>query len=425
MSAQPLRILVVLPFYGGSLPVGNFCVQALQSLGHHVDVFDAPQFHTAFQGLKGLNVSSEHLAQLEDGFLQVISKAILAKVDSFDPDMVLALAQAPVSRQLLRRLQKMNIPTAMWFVEDHKIFTYWRAFAPLFDVFAVIQKEPFLSLLAEVGQKKSLYLPMAALSQFHAPQTLSPAEQKNYGADIAFMGAGYPNRRLAFRKLAQKNFKIWGTEWSGDAVLAPYVQAQGARMTPEQTVKIYNATKININLHSSIQSKELVPKGDFVNPRTFELAAIGAFQLVDKRDLMSELFPEGTLATFATIDEMVERAHYYLAHPEERAAMASTARAHVLAHHTYEHRMATLIEHMQKMCTFRKRSQAEAIYESLPEHLSESIRTELATLLDDLRLPADASFESVTRRIQERQGKLSATEASLLFLDAWRKQYSK
>lgn len=37
---QHLRILVVLPLYGGSLPIGRYCASALGELGHMVDVFE-------------------------------------------------------------------------------------------------------------------------------------------------------------------------------------------------------------------------------------------------------------------------------------------------------------------------------------------------------------------------------------------------
>ncbi len=42
-----LRILVVLPLYGGSLPVGRFCVSALEKMGHLVETFEAPDFYGA------------------------------------------------------------------------------------------------------------------------------------------------------------------------------------------------------------------------------------------------------------------------------------------------------------------------------------------------------------------------------------------
>lgn len=422
MSTPCLRVLVILPMYGGSLPIGRYCIHALRDLGHVVETFEAPQFHSAFSSLKNLHVTSDRLEQLEGGFLQVISQAIMAQVESFEPDMVLTMAQAPMSRHVLRRLHKMHIPTAMWFVEDHKIFTYWRAFAPLYDVFAVIQKEPFTSLLKEAGQENVLYLPMAALPDFHARCALPPAEQREYGADISFLGAGYPNRRLAFRSLAHKAFKIWGTEWEGETLLSRNVQRQGARISPEDSVKIYSASRINLNLHSSVQSEELVPEGDFINPRTFELAAIGAFQLVDKRQLMDELFEVGSLATFSSVKEMLDKIDYYLIHQEERERMSQLARQQVLQRHTYQHRMQALLDYVESLFGPWKQ---RAVHETLPADFPEEMRHELGLLLEGLQLPGDASFEDVVMRVRQRTGTLNHVETTILFLDEWRKQYTK
>ena len=182
MNDMPLRVLVVLPLDGGSLPIGRYCAQALRDLGHTVDIFDAPAFHSALRAVRSLQITGERLEQLENAFLQVISQAIQAKVEQGAPDLVLALAQAPLTRQTLKRLERQGMVTAMWFVEDYKLFTYWRAFAPCYDIFAVIQKEPLLSELAAVGQPNALYLPLAALPDFHAPQKPDPATQRKYGA---------------------------------------------------------------------------------------------------------------------------------------------------------------------------------------------------------------------------------------------------
>jgi spore maturation protein CgeB len=169
MNEMPLRVLIALPMYGGSLPVGRYCAQALRDLGHTVDVFDAPAFHGAFHAVRGLQITGERLNQLENAFLQVVSQAVEAKVEQFAPDLVLALAQAPLTRQTLKRLERRGVVTAMWFVEDYKLFTYWRTFAPCYDFFAVIQQEPLLSELAAAGQPNAFYLPLAALPDFHAP----------------------------------------------------------------------------------------------------------------------------------------------------------------------------------------------------------------------------------------------------------------
>ncbi|WP_302580388.1 DUF3880 domain-containing protein, partial [uncultured Desulfovibrio sp.] len=268
MPATPLRILVILPMYGGSLPIGRYCAAALRSLGHTTRLFEAPMLYPAFTGLKGLGLTPAQTAPLENSFFQVVSQAIWAQVQSLEPHLVLALAQAPVSRSLLQRLRRAGVRTVMWFVEDHKVFSYWRSYAPLYDAFAVIQKEPFLSELARVNQPRALYLPLAALPEFHKPLKLSPAEQKEYGSDIAFLGAGYPNRRLAFRPLAGRDFKIWGSDWEGESLLSGNIQRQGTRVNEEESVKVYNAARVNLNLHSSLQGGDLVSHGDFVNPRT-------------------------------------------------------------------------------------------------------------------------------------------------------------
>ncbi len=268
-------------------------------------------------------MTSDRLEYLENSFLQVVSQAVAAKVETFAPDLVLALAQAPLRRQVLKRLGRDGVATAMWFVEDFRLFTYWEAFAPYYDLFAVIQKEPLLGKLAAIGQPNGLYLPMAADPKVHRPLELSPVEAKLYGAPVSFMGAGYPNRRLAFRELADFELGIFGSDWDGDAVLAPRVRLSGRRVTTEETVRIFNAAQVNLNLHSSVSAEAPVVPGDFVNPRTFELAMCGAFQLVDRRALLPELFTEEELAQFSSLAELRERLAYFLARPGERAASAA------------------------------------------------------------------------------------------------------
>ena len=415
-----LRVLVVLPMYGGSLPIGRYCLEGLKEAGCLVDSFEAPAFHPAFTALKDLRVGNERLDSLQNAFLQVMSQCILAKVEAFAPDLVLCLAQAPMSRAALKRLRQDGVPTAMWFVEDFRLFTYWRAFAPYYDMFAVIQKEPFFSELAAIGVSNALYLPLAALPFLHRPLELSPAEQKEFGADLSFMGAGYPNRRRAFLRLADQGLKIWGTEWEEEPRLAPFVQRQGSRISPEDCVRIYNATAVNINLHSSVRPDSLVSGGDFVNPRTFELAACGAFQLVDRRSLMPELFGEDELAVFDSMEELTEKIGYYKSRPEARKSLADKARARVLADHTYAGRMKTLLDFARERIPGFGRRKAVAWPADMPEDMKNSA----SRLMEDLELGANASFDDVVTAIRAKSGRLSDAESALLFLDEWKKLYS-
>ena len=418
---EPMRILVVLPLYGGSLSIGRYCAMGLRDAGHLVEVFEAPDFYPSYDALKDLKVTTDRLEYLENSYLQVVSQAVLAKVETFEPDMVLAMAQAPITRQALKRLRRDKVTTAMWFVEDHQLFTYWKGYAPQYDIFAVIQEEPFISELKEFGVENAMYLPLAAQPDFHRPLELSPVDRRKFGADIAFMGAGYPNRRIAFRELAHRNFKIWGTEWDGDHVLQPLVQMEGRRITPEECIKIYNATSINLNLHSSVQADRLVTHGDFVNPRTFELAACGAFQLVDHRTLLGELFTGDELAVVNSIEELVEKTDYYLQHPEERAAMAHKARQRVVRAHTYQKRMESLLDFTAQRLTDwpKPRVESTLFSEDFPKELQGDIRE----LLGRLGLPESVSFKDLVWAVRQQQGTLSDLDAAILFLDEWRKMY--
>ncbi|MFP4167591.1 MAG: glycosyltransferase [Desulfonatronovibrionaceae bacterium] len=417
-----MKILVVLPMYGGSLPVGRYCASALERLGHQVDVFDAPVFKTAFDGLKGLKVSSSSLDHLENSFLQVVSSAVLAKVETMQPGLVLALAQAPLSRQALSRLRQQGVPTAMWFVEDFRVFQYWRSFAPYYDFFAVIQKQPFFEELKKSKVREFMYLPLAADPEFHRPLQPDSVEKRRFGSDISFLGAGYPNRRKAFGSLLGYDLKIWGTEWDGAAELKPFVQMQGRRIEPEEAVRIFCATKINLNLHSSIQADQEVVPGDFVNPRTFELASCGAFQLTDERSLLPELFSREEVVTFTTINDLKDKIDYFLTRPQERLIFAERARKRVLAEHTYEHRMARLLDRMfaAGLLDGKKTEGDDLLSEADPE-----LQGRIKELLDRYRLSPGVGFEDLVFHIRRAEGRLDDLETSLLFLDEWKKQYNK
>jgi spore maturation protein CgeB len=122
------------------------------------------------------------------------------------------------------------------------------------------------------------------------------------------------------------------------------VQEDSRRIKPEECIKIFNATDVNLNLHSSSERDGVDPSGDFVNPRTFELAACGAFQLCDDRQLLPELFEVGReIITFSSREDMKEKMEYYLAHPEERKVICERARARILKDHSYDRRMEQML----------------------------------------------------------------------------------
>jgi spore maturation protein CgeB len=346
-AARGLRIAVVGPFHGGSLPVAGYCASALRNLGHEVEYIDNGVFGETFLSIDKITESAPHRDILRMKFGEFASEAAMARIVPFRPDIVLVLAQAPFLEPALAVLRERRIATAFWFVEDFRHMEYWRDTASKYDYFFAIQEGEFIDRLREAGAKNVAFLPMAASPEVHRKAELTPDELEEFGGDVSFVGAGYYNRRRLFEGLVDLDFRIWGNEWASCPALKDFLRRDGARVDTEDIVKIFNASRININLHSSSYHEGVNPDGDFVNPRTFEIAACGGFQLVDRRKGLSDFFRVGEeVACFDDLADLRAKIARYLADPEERKAVAERGRQRVLRDHTYERRMEEMIGFM-------------------------------------------------------------------------------
>jgi spore maturation protein CgeB len=342
-----LKILVVSPVYGGSLPVASYCAAALRKLGHNVELMDNSRFADALFYARDITENKTRYNRLIDHLAFFVSESVMARCEAFKPDLVFALAQAPLTIECLENLRTQKIPTAFWFVEDFRFMDYWKSKAVYYDYFFTIQKGDFFKELEEAGIKNYSCLPMAASPGIHKPCELNENEKEYFGSDISFVGAGYYNRRHFLKGLVDCDFKIWGTDWDMSSELGSSIKRKGERIETEETVKIFNAARININLHSSTYHRGINPFGDFVNPRTFEILSCGGFQLVDRRSGFEGLFEVNEeLIVFDDLDDLRQKISYYLNNPEERNKIIKKGRDRVLRNHTYENRMEEMLEYI-------------------------------------------------------------------------------
>ncbi|MBD3167242.1 glycosyltransferase, partial [bacterium] len=417
LAGRRLRILVVGPIYGGSLPVAHSVKRALDELGHKAELLDNSVYDNPRQHLDTITRDPNHQQQLQGMFTTLMAETVTARALAMKAQIVLFLAQAPATPDVLEELRKIGIPTAFWFVEDGSLFPYGARWSPLYDVFFHIQKGPYEEELQNAGARFTHYLPMAADPGIHRPMQLAQAERMEFGSDISHMGAGYYNRRHFFLGLLDYDFKIWGNEWDGSGALRKVLQRDGARLTTEETVKVFNATRININLHSSTYTQGVNPNGDFVNPRTFEIAAAGGFQLVDERRLLPEHFEVGReLATFRDLSTCRAAIDHYLAHPDEARSIAEAGRERVLREHTYVHRMREALEVIL--------SRHEPAFDETPLNTVEALieeagdDQELAAFFSRMGEPDDElTLESITEKINREEGRIGETEAVFMMMN--------
>tara|TARA_B100000686_G_scaffold354570_1_gene465503 strand:+ start:2369 stop:4165 length:1797 start_codon:yes stop_codon:yes gene_type:complete len=419
LNLNRLRVMVINPIYGGSLPTAKHCFSAFKNLGHEVCSVDCEDYADSFKAIQEVTTIKKNAQVISERFLEMMSDIILSKAVEFKPDFILGMAQAPLRPATIERLKALDIPIAFWFVEDFRTLTYWKEVAGSYDYFFSIQRDSFFDELEEVGVKNYYYLPQACAPKVHAPLNLKFEERSKFEADLSFMGASYYNRRKAFPRLLDFDFKVWGTGWQKDNSIVRRLQNDNERVSTEDCVKIYNSAKVNLNLHSSTCHEEINHNGDFVNPRTFEIAACGGFQLVDERSELFELFDVGKeIVTYRSINELRELISYYLHNEKERKIIATNARARVLKDHTFETRLREMLLFIYQDKLELLQTRLESRQNGRDVLINQAGKnTELGKYIGRFKDKKQPTLREIIDNLEKQEGILSENELLLLMVD--------
>ena len=344
------HVAVVGPVVGGSASIAESCVRALRRLGHRVTFVDNRGYAPALKAIDATPVDEQARANARVDLFLLASDATRRALREARPQLALFLAQAPVLRDGdLDDLRAAGVPSVFWFVEDFRVFTYWPAATRRFDHVWTIQRGELHQRLAAAGHPSFDYVPAACDPELHRRYPVE--ETQPYAAAVSFAGSGYPNRRQLLAALCAlgigepDGLRLWGTRFSSEPALATALAAGFDGEVPHATLaRIFAASAINLNLSSSIAPESFAVAKDLVNPRAFEIAGSGGFQLCDALIPVGEFFEPGReIELFATPEEARDKARYYLAHDAARRAIADAAHRRAHAEHTYDHRLATAL----------------------------------------------------------------------------------
>lgn len=178
-----------------------------------------------------------------------------------------------------------------------------------------------------------LYLPPSYDPIVHRPVTPSADV-----CDALFVGTGWGERQRFLEAVDWTgiNLRLHGLfpDMQDTSPIAPYYR-HGC-LDNETLPPMYAAATVCLNFHRRH------PYGWTPNPRVFELAAIGAFQVSDPRPDVVEVFGD-SVPTFSTPEELASLIHRAKAEPAWRQQCIDEARVRV-APHTFDARVTTLLE---------------------------------------------------------------------------------
>ena len=240
----------------------------------------------------------------------------------------------------VRRIRELTgTPVVLWFPDAASNFgRAWFMLAP-YD--ALFFKDPFIVRQLRTFLKTPVhYLPECFNPSRHVyDEPLTAGELATFSCDICTAGSLHANRIAFFSNLAEYEVQIWGSPPPAWAEPGPvHRMYQGRYVADQEKAKAWRAAKIVVN-------NLYVTEVWGLNARAFEVAGIGAFQLVDWRPGLSQLFEDGKeIVTFRNVGELREKIDYYLPRDAERHRIAEAGKRRARAEHTYQHRLRTMID---------------------------------------------------------------------------------
>jgi spore maturation protein CgeB len=247
----------------------------------------------------------------------------------------------PVEVAELKRRTRAQV--AMWFPDSVVNFGRgWFMNAPYDGLFF---KDPYIvHAFADVLRSPVYYLPECFNPERHWLPEAAIGHDVAYQCDITTAGNYHSWRVACYKHLAVYDVKVWGNPpplWIAAGEMAR--MHQGRAVYNHDKVRAFRGAKIVLNsvLYSEVWG---------VNARCFEAAGAGAFQMVDWKPGLAQLFEHGKeLITFRSMTDMKEHIDYWLPREEERRAIAGAGMRRAHEEHTYALRLRVLLETLAGM----------------------------------------------------------------------------
>jgi spore maturation protein CgeB len=324
--------------------------RALARAGHDVAFFDyrarrvlpARRFDALFRVVRRAARAGRMRRALVGAQDTVMGRALATRADRFQPELVLVLKGDRIAPEVVRDIRATHaIAVVNWFTDP--VFD-WKPLvariASAYDVLFTIDDVPSRDA-GWINARRIVHLPTACDPSIHRPVPVANGDGARFACDVCFVGR-FGGRAAAFTGLTDLHLNLWGSRLF-DESLRPFHRGDG--LWGDDLARQYGAARIVLNVHAAYDRADAEAAAANVNPRLFEIPACGGFQLTDNRAQATRFFDEGTeIACFASREELRDKVRHYLARDDERRRMAARAGEKARTLHTYDRRVACLLD---------------------------------------------------------------------------------
>lgn len=291
-------------FYKWNALMQDDCITNLKRMGHEVD-FIIYVFHNHY----------------EDPFFE---RKFLQKICSRKYDAVISFNYFPLLSILCNR---NDIPYFSW-IYDSPSPNLAHMDNPC-NHMCFFDRSEYIRL-AQTGHTTVYHLPLAV--DTHRLDSLQPTKKQieQYSAEISFVGKLYQdmpgkdyeqtkkNRFEALSALSRNHEVKLYASYASDMTGLSKVKLCGPVTYYQQMPLVFRLSKININITlTSIHSG--------IPLRILDILGAGGFLLTNHQSELDDYFIDGKdIVIYENIDELCEKADYYLTHEEDRRRIASS-----------------------------------------------------------------------------------------------------
>lgn len=338
-----LRILFLGENWYGSC--ARACCYALRRLGCDVTDLDYQTIFPNWQ--QRSNRAIRRL--LHPRIVREYNQLILECASQIKPDIFLAFKGQCVTVATLRRLRTSGIKLYNYFPDTIPSEQGGMLGESLREYDCVFYTKKFWDANPPdaLGERPLVFLPHGYDPDVHRITELDHRDISEFVHDVTVIAnhTAYKEKLLGelIRAMPELDLHIYGSRWM-DSPRAPELKRRirGTALFGSRYAKAIAAARINLAITSWTGRVEI----DETTTRTFEIPACGGFMLHERTPELLELYKEGREVTaFGSVEELASKIEYYLAHPEEREAIARAGHARCVPEYSYDQRMKQILSY--------------------------------------------------------------------------------